>query len=94
MLTVEEQKTLLQQIIKQLSGEIDETKRLVPEYTIPGKGYLFCLQPSSRSFIKINKNQKVFVLDQIIGSDKLLIYTSCGKIVEIHKDKLYLTDSD
>ena len=80
------------QIIKQLSGEVDEEVDLVPEYGIDGNGHMFCFQPSSRSFVKIYKNQNVYVLGELDEGKKLLIYTTCGKIVEIDTDKVYKMD--
>lgn len=92
MADIEHQKKLIRQIIKQLSGEVDEEVDLVPEYGINGDGYMFCFQPSSRSFVKIYKNQNVYVLGELDEGKKLLIYTTCGKIVEIDTDKVYKMD--
>ena len=92
MSNIERQKKLIKQIIKQLSGEVDEDIDLVPEYGIEGSGYLFCFQPASRSFIKIYKNQNVYVLGEIDNGKRLLIYTTCGKIVEIDSNKVYKMD--
>jgi hypothetical protein len=92
MADIEYQKKLIRQIIKQLSGEVDEEVDLVPEYGINGDGYMFCFQPSSRSFVKIYKNQNVYVLGELDEGKKLLIYTTCGKIVEIDTDKVYKMD--
>lgn len=92
MADIEYQKKLIRQIIKQLSGEVDEEVDLVPEYGIDGDGHMFCFQPSSRSFVKIYKNQNVYVLGELDEGKKLLIYTTCGKIVEIDTDKVYKMD--
>ena len=92
MSEIERQKKLIKQIIKHLSGDIDESVELVPEYGIEGNGYMFCFQPSTRSFIKIYKNQNVYVLGEIDEGNRLLIYTTCGKIVEIDSDKIYKMD--
>tara|TARA_B100001094_G_scaffold227665_1_gene222193 strand:+ start:1431 stop:1715 length:285 start_codon:yes stop_codon:yes gene_type:complete len=92
MSDTERQKALIRQIIKQISGDVDESVDLVPEYGIEGSGYTFCFQPSSRSFIKIYINQVVYVLGEYKNQNRLLIYTSCGKIVEIDTDKVYEMD--
>ena len=94
MSEIKRQKALIKQIIKQLSGDVDEDIELVPEYGISGKGYMFCFQPSTRSFVKIYKNQKIYILGEYDKEKKLLIYTTCGKIVEIEADKVYTTDFD
>lgn len=92
MADIEYQKKLIKQIIRQLSGEVDEDVDLVPEYSIEGSGYMFCFQPSTRSFVKIYKNQNVYVLGDLDDGKRLLIYTTCGKIVEIDTDKVYKMD--
>tara|TARA_R100001591_G_C4294432_1_gene168663 strand:+ start:232 stop:516 length:285 start_codon:yes stop_codon:yes gene_type:complete len=92
MSDLDRQKKLIRQIIKQLSGEVDEDIDLVPEYGIEGTGHMFCFQPSTRSFVKIYKNQNIYVLGELNEGKKLLIYTTCGKIVEIDTDKVYKID--
>ena len=92
MSEIERQKKLIKQIIKQLSGDIDESVELVPEYGIEGDGYMFCFQPGTRSYIKIYKNQNVYILGELDNGNRLLIYTTCGKIVEIDFEKIYKTD--
>tara|TARA_R100001509_G_C4765037_1_gene181087 strand:- start:37 stop:321 length:285 start_codon:yes stop_codon:yes gene_type:complete len=94
MATLEEQKELIKQIIRQLSGDVDEDIKLVPESILIGHGYMFCFQPSSKSFVKIYRNQKVYVIDENKNENKLLIYTSCGKIVYIDSDQVYYSDFD
>ena len=91
---IERQKSLIKQIIKQMSGTVDEHIELVPEYGITGDGFVFCFQPSTRSFVKIYKNQKIYILGERDSGKKLLIYTTCGKIVEIEPEQVYLTDCD
>tara|TARA_Y100001938_G_scaffold129534_1_gene184549 strand:+ start:179 stop:463 length:285 start_codon:yes stop_codon:yes gene_type:complete len=92
MSDLERQKKLIRQIIKQLSGDVDENVDLVPEYGIEGTGHMFCFQPSTRSFVKIYKNQNIYVLGKIDNEKRLLIYTTCGKIVEIDSDVVYKMD--
>tara|TARA_Y100000114_G_C11657748_1_gene277459 strand:- start:122 stop:406 length:285 start_codon:yes stop_codon:yes gene_type:complete len=92
MSELERQKKLIRQIIKQLSGEVDEEVDLIPEYGIEGDGYMFCFQPSTRSFVKIYKNQNIYILGEIDNEKRFLIYTSCGKIVEIDSDQVYKMD--
>jgi hypothetical protein len=89
MSEIERQKALIKQIIKQLSGEVDEKVELVPQYGIEGKGYMFCFQPSTKSFVKIYKNQIIYVLGEYDNGNRLLVYTTCGKIVEINTDIVY-----
>tara|TARA_Y100000114_G_C11688538_1_gene292375 strand:- start:430 stop:720 length:291 start_codon:yes stop_codon:yes gene_type:complete len=91
MSKLEQQKKLIRQIIKQLSGEIDEEIDLVPECGIESNknGYIFCFQPESRSFVKIYTNQNVYILDEYEKENKLLIYTTCGRLVHIDADIVY-----
>jgi|TARA_B100000900_G_C20554296_1_gene706110 hypothetical protein len=93
MSDIEHQKKLIKQIIKQLSGDVDENIDLVPECGINSdSGYIFCFQPHTRSFVKIYKNQNVYILGELNDGKNLLIYTTCGKIVEIDTDKVYEKD--
>tara|TARA_R100001079_G_C4342681_1_gene107673 strand:- start:179 stop:460 length:282 start_codon:yes stop_codon:yes gene_type:complete len=91
MSELERQKKLIKKIIKQLSGDIDESTELVPEYGILGSGYMFCFQPATKSFIKIYKNQVIYVLGKL-KNNRLLIYTTCAKIVEIDADEIFKMD--
>ena len=96
MSEIQRQKDLLKQIVSQLSGDIDEEIELVPAYGICGEsgGYMFCFQPSSKSFVKIYKNQKVYIIAEYEKGKRFLIYTTCGKLVEIDSEKVYPTDFD
>mgnify|MGYP003143488727 CR=1 FL=1 len=82
-------KDLVKQIINQLNGEPDEEIDLIPEYYIKGRGDVYCFQPSSKTYVKILRNQKVYVLDEKKDFiNRILIYTNCGRIVEIDYDEL------
>jgi len=80
---------LVQQIINQLNGEPDEDKELIPEYYIKGTGVAYCFQPSTKTYVKILRNQKAYLLDDKKDFiNRILIYTNCGRIVEISNDQL------
>ena len=82
-------KDLVQQIINQLNGEPSEDVELIPEYYIKGRGDIYCFQPSSKTYVKILRNQKVFVLDDKKDFlNRILIYTNCGRIIEIDSSEL------
>ena len=62
---------------------------MIPEYYIKGRGDVYCFQPSSKTYVKILRNQKVYVLDEKKDFiNRILIYTNCGRIVEIDYDEL------
>ena len=71
--------------------EIDKIE-LIPEVCIKGTGYLFCYQPDSKSFVKIDRGQKALVMEE--RKDTCLIYTFDGFLIEIDKDELLSTGFD
>ena len=71
--------------------EIDKIE-LIPEVCIKGTGYLFCYQPDSKSFVKIDRGQKALVMEE--WKDTCLIYTFDGFLIEIDKDELLSTGFD
>ena len=88
-------KELVSQLINQMAGDADESIPLLPEYCIVGSDFLYCLEYSTRSYIKISRGQKAFVLDEEVDHlNRVLIYTNCGRIVEIDVDELFYTEFD
>tara|TARA_R100000278_G_C5429678_1_gene149645 strand:- start:400 stop:705 length:306 start_codon:yes stop_codon:yes gene_type:complete len=72
-------------------AELDKIQ-LVPEICIKGTGYLFCYQPESKSFIKIERGQKALVIED--RNDNYLIYTFDGFLVEIDKEEVFFSEFD
>ena len=92
---IENIKKLVTRLVSQMSGEAEEDTFLIPEYGIAGKGILYCLEYSTRSYIKINRGQKAYILDEYCDElNRVLIYTNCGRIVEIDKEELIYTEFD
>lgn len=91
-------KKRIKQIVKQFSGTIsdeDEIEELIPEYAIRGTGYLFCFDPSRRTFVKVSRGIKAFIVDEEINNaGRLLIYTFSGELVEIEPEELIYTGFD
>jgi hypothetical protein len=71
--------------------EIDKIE-LIPEIAIKGTGYLFCYQPDSRSFVKIERGQKALIIEE--RTDTYLVYTFDGFLVQINKDEILQTGFD
>ena len=71
--------------------EID-TIQLIPEICIKGTGYIFCYQPDSKSFVKIERGQKALIIED--KGDTYLIYTFDGFLVKINKDEVLQTGFD
>lgn len=71
--------------------EIDKIE-LIPEVCIKGTGYLFCYQPDSKSFVKIDRGQKALIMEE--RKDTYLVYTFDGFLIEIDKDELLSTGFD
>jgi len=82
-------------ITKQISGSPEEDHELFPDYGIQGTGGIYCYQYGTRAYIKIARGQKVWVIDSKKDHlDRVLIYTSCGRIVEIDFGELFCTEAD
>ena len=94
MSKTKDSKTTIKEVIKQLNGDITEETELHPEYAIIGSGHIYCYQPHTKSFVRIYKNQKVYVISDVEDNDRLLIYTTCGKLVEIESELLICTEFD
>tara|TARA_A100001011_G_scaffold399638_1_gene509278 strand:- start:9491 stop:9805 length:315 start_codon:yes stop_codon:yes gene_type:complete len=98
----DELKSRIKLAIEQLNGkipyknqeEIDKIE-LLPEVAIKGTGIKFCFSPGKRRFVKICRGQKAYIIDDIeSNSDKCLIYTWDGFLVEIELDELSETGFD
>jgi hypothetical protein len=83
----------------QLNGRIPYKKQeeidnieLIPEICIKGTGYIFCYQPDSKSFVKIDRGQKALIMEERKGT--YLIYTFDGFLVEISKEEILTTGFD
>tara|TARA_R100001509_G_C4735123_1_gene171252 strand:- start:231 stop:536 length:306 start_codon:yes stop_codon:yes gene_type:complete len=71
--------------------EIDKIE-LIPEICIKGNGYIFCYQPDSKSFVKIERGQKAYIIEN--RGDVFLIYTFDGFLVQIDKNEILETGFD
>ena len=71
--------------------EIDKIE-LIPEIAIKGSGYIFCYQPDSRSFVKIERGQKALIIEE--RKDTYLVYTFDGFLIQIDKDEILQTGFD
>lgn len=86
-LTPNEQR--LRKILRQVSGDVDNLEgELIPPMAIKGSGVIFCYNPSSRELLKTQRGTMVFIIEEIISTNRALIYTYEGHIVEIDMDEL------
>tara|TARA_B100000886_G_C20384958_1_gene475612 strand:+ start:996 stop:1310 length:315 start_codon:yes stop_codon:yes gene_type:complete len=82
--------------IEQLNGKIPyktqeelDSIELLPEYAIKGTGYMYCFAPGKKRFVRICRGQKVYIIDDVLeSSDKYLVYTWDGFLVEIEIEEL------
>ena len=92
--SVADQKELLKKIIKQISGDIENIAgALEPEFIIIGKGVIYCLEPSSRTFINLNRGTRIYIISYCTN-DKVLVYTYNNQIVEIDIKEIRLAEYD
>jgi len=94
-------KKKLKLAFRQMSGAIKKDADFVPlpEVAIKGNnGIIFCLiYPTRKSFVKISRGTKAFLITDEEGADKLdhvLIYTFSGHLVEIETQELIFTGYD
>lgn len=93
--SIENIKDLCTQIINQLSGKPDEDVELVPEYGIVGTGIMYCYEYTTKNYVPVSRGQKVFVLDLTPDDlNRVLIYTTCARIVRIDIEELIYTECD
>ena len=99
---IDELKNRIKLAVEQLNGKIpyktqEEIDKIVllPEVAIRGEGYIFCFNPSKRSFIKIIRGQKAYIIDDMPDKpDKCFVYTWDGYLVEIEQKELLSTGFD
>lgn len=83
----------LKKIMRQISGDVEDLSgTLIPETIIVGDGVIYCYSPSAREFVKINRGTRIYILKHY--TDKVLIYTIDGHIVEIDEDELLFIGFD
>tara|TARA_B100000085_G_scaffold59319_1_gene52211 strand:+ start:2028 stop:2324 length:297 start_codon:yes stop_codon:yes gene_type:complete len=85
---------LVKKIVKQLSGDPILEEELEPEYSLSGVGHIHCYQPIDRTFARIARGQKIFLLSEVNFENKVLVYTNCGRVVIIDYDEIYFTEFD
>jgi len=79
-------KTILRQIAGKISEKDDE---LIPSVIIRGKGEILCYSPTKKSFIKIHRGTKAYIVDDTIDKNgRILIYTSSNHYVAIEKEEI------
>jgi hypothetical protein len=79
-------KTILRQIAGKVSEKDDE---LIPPVIIKGKGEILCYSPTKKSFIKIYRGTKAYIVDDTIDKNgRILIYTNSNHYVAIEKEEI------
>lgn len=87
---IEKASDLIKRLVKQVSGEIEpDDGDLVPSHFIVGSGYIWCFQPASRSFIRVPRGIRVYVLYKSYDPQgRHLIYSNNSEMVVIDPDEL------
>jgi hypothetical protein len=81
--------------VRQISGKVNSDDEPVPEVAIKGTGYIMCFNSSNRSFIRVARGTKAYIIDPKINDfGRLVIYTFNGEVVEIDPDELINTGFD
>tara|TARA_R100000664_G_C2757800_1_gene146236 strand:+ start:3598 stop:3888 length:291 start_codon:yes stop_codon:yes gene_type:complete len=92
---LEKIKKIAKLITKQIGGSPVEDQEMLPEYGIQGSGILYCYEYNTKLHVKVSRGQKVWLIDSARDFlNRVLIYTNCGRIVEIDFDELICTEAD
>lgn len=79
----------LQQIISQLSGEIDtDADEIFPAYIIKGEGHLWCYSPSAKTMVRILRGSKAFLLHEPSNDKEQAMVFVPYEIIDIDMDEL------
>ena len=82
-------------ITKQIGGSPDEDSEMIADHGIKGNGIMYCYEFNTKIHVKVSRGQKVWIIDnEKDWLNRVLIYTSCGRIVEIDFDELLCTEAD
>ena len=82
-------------ITKQIGGSPPEDQELLFEYGIEGTGIVYWYDYNTKLHVKICRGQKAWIIDDERDLlNRVLIYTNCGRIVEIDFDDLICTEAD
>jgi|TARA_Y100000310_G_scaffold294960_1_gene325867 hypothetical protein len=85
----------IEQIIRQITGKVEEDCMPVPEVGIKGNGDIWCYHPTKRIFIKVTRGTRAYIVDDKENEyNRVLIYTFSGAIVEIEPEELIETGFD
>jgi hypothetical protein len=80
---------LIKKLIKQISGKIKKDDGdLIPEYTIKGRGDIWCFSPTERTMARISRGIPVYLIEEEGHEEKnqdgkCLIYTQLGGLYMI-----------
>jgi len=87
--------SIVKKLIKQISGNLTEDDELIPEVAIKGSGDIWCYDPSGRTFKRIYRGIKAYILmENFDHNGRTLIYTQNGDMVCIEPDDLLYTGYD
>tara|TARA_R100000900_G_C3283803_1_gene154307 strand:+ start:428 stop:721 length:294 start_codon:yes stop_codon:yes gene_type:complete len=87
--TKNEKSDFFKQLINQLAGDPSEDSPLIPEYSISGTGVIWCYDPVERSFKKIYRGARVFVIKENYDyKGRTLVYTYDNLTVCIDPEEL------
>ena len=77
-------------LIKQISGTIREKDgELVPYHVVKDEGIIWCYQPTSKTMLRVNRGDTIYVLDFGTKEDlECLVLSTEGKVFLIEKDEI------
>jgi len=80
---LEQKKKKLKKIMSQVSGDIENLEGDLEEpKMIRGSGILYCYEPSTRQFLKLNRGTVVYIITKSSKhEDKFLVYAQEGVVV-------------
>tara|TARA_R110002012_G_scaffold118602_1_gene267509 strand:- start:360 stop:653 length:294 start_codon:yes stop_codon:yes gene_type:complete len=79
-------------ILATILGDFDDTKEIIPEYQIRGRGARWFLDPEKRKMVYIKGGTKCYLLKKNYNNEKrFLLYTVTNHVIVIDReDVIYI----
>tara|TARA_R100000234_G_scaffold92326_1_gene60548 strand:+ start:19191 stop:19484 length:294 start_codon:yes stop_codon:yes gene_type:complete len=79
----------LQQIINQISGDIDpDAEEIFPTYIVKGTGYMWCYSPTAKTMVRILRGSKAYLLHDSLDDEAQAMVFVPYEIVKIDLEDL------
>lgn len=89
-MNLDDKKKKLKKIMSQVNGDIENLDGGLEEpKLIRGNGILYCYEPSTRQFVKLNRGTVVYIITRYEkDKDKFLVYAQEGFVVLLDEKEI------